>query len=88
MELVRGLVQYAILAMMVAILGSVVISWLRAAGVRVPYGNPLVRAIEGAGEFMVRPIRRAIPTRAGALDFAPMVALIILSILRGIVARL
>ena len=88
MALLRMLVEYAISVMIFIILASVVISWLRAARVRVPYGNPVIRGIEGAAEAILRPIRRAIPTAGGGLDFSPMVALILLYILRRIIARI
>jgi len=74
--------------MMLAIFGSVILSWLRAARVRVPYNNPLLRAVEETADLMLRPIRRAFPTAGGGLDFAPMVAIIILYILRALVAQL
>jgi len=82
------LIQMVIWVMMMAIFGSVIISWLRASRVHVPHGNPLVRAIEDTAEVMLRPIRRAMPTRGGGLDFAPMVAIIILYILQRVIARL
>lgn len=88
MSPVRMLLHYAIFAMMLAIIGSVIISWLRAFRVHVPYGNPLIRAIEDTSEMILRPIRRAVPTAGGGLDFAPFIALIILSILQRIVTRL
>ena len=88
MALLRMLVEYAISVMIFIILASVVISWLRVARVRVPYGNPVIRAIDGAAEAMLRPIRRAIPVAGGGLDFSPMVALILLYILRRIIARI
>jgi YggT family protein len=88
MALVGTLISYAISMMMLAILASVIISWLRAFRVQVPYGNPLVRAIEETADLMLRPIRRAVPTAGGGLDFSPLIALIILSILQRIVARL
>jgi len=88
MALLRMLVEYAISVMIFIIFASVVISWLRVARVRVPYGNPVIRAIDGAAEAMLRPIRRAIPVAGGGLDFSPMVALILLYILRRIIARI
>jgi uncharacterized protein YggT (Ycf19 family) len=48
----------------------------------------LVRLIEDTADLMLDPIRRAMPTSAGRLDFAPMVAIIILYILRALAARL
>ena len=80
---------HLVLSLVMAIIfAGVIISWLRAAGVRIPYYHPLVRAIEQSYEAMMRPIRRAVPTAGGGLDFAPMIALIILMILQRVVARL
>ncbi len=70
------------------ILASIVLSWLRLFGVRIPYGNPVVRAIEDTTEALLRPIRRAVPTTGGGFDFAPMVALIILYIIRALIRQL
>ena len=88
MGLLRDLLQLAISAMMLAILASVVLSWLRMFRVRVPYGNPLIRAIEETADLMLRPIRNAVPASGGGLDFSPLIALIILSILRSVIAGL
>ena len=85
---VRTVISFAISVMMLAILGSVIISWLRAFRVQIPYGNPLVRAIEETADLVLKPIRRAIPATGGGLDFSPLIALILLSILQRIVARL
>jgi len=85
---IKQVLDYAILAMMWAIFGAVAISWLRAARVRVPYSNPLVRLIEGTADLMLRPIRRNIPASGGGLDFSPVVAVIILYIIRALVAYL
>jgi len=74
--------------MMLAILASVVLSWLRMFRVRVPYGNPLIRAIEETADLMLRPIRNAVPASGGGLDFSPLIALLILSILRSVIAGL
>ncbi|HUU54460.1 MAG TPA: YggT family protein [Armatimonadota bacterium] len=88
MGLLRQLLQLAISVMMLAILASVVISWLRMFRVHIPYGNPLLRAVEETADLMLRPIRNAMPTTGGGLDFSPLVALMILSILRAVIARL
>lgn len=85
---IRPLLELVIWFMMLAIFGSVILSWLRAARVHVPYNNPFVQAIEGTADLMLRPIRRAFPTSGGGLDFAPMVAIIILYILRALAAQL
>jgi YggT family protein len=88
MYAVRTVISYAITVVMLAILGSIIISWLRAFRVQIPYGNPLVRAIEDTADLILKPIRRAIPATGGGLDFSPLIALILLSILQRIVARL
>lgn len=86
--LVKLVLVYAIWLMMAAIFGSVIISWLRGFGVRVPYTHPAVRLIEGTAELLLGPIRRALPTTAGGLDFSPMVALLVLYILEAVIRRL
>jgi len=88
MSVVTPLLNMAIWVMMLAIFGSVIISWLRAARVNVPYGNPVVKIIEETADLMLRPIRRHIPTTGGGLDFSPIVAVMILYILRALVNRL
>ncbi len=88
MGLLRSVLLLAVGVMMAAIVGSVIISWLRMFRVRVPYGNPLVRLIDDTANVMLRPIRNAIPVTGGGLDFSPLVALIILSILRAIILGL
>jgi uncharacterized protein YggT (Ycf19 family) len=82
------LLLLAIWLMSMAIFVSIIISWLRAAGVRVPYSNPVIRAIDATADVMLRPIRNSFPTAGGGLDFSPMVALVILYILRALVVRL
>jgi len=84
----RSVLLLAINIMMLVIVASVVLSWLRMFGARVPSYHPVVRAIEDTADLMLRPIRNAVPTSGGGLDFSPMVALIILYILRTLIVRL
>jgi YggT family protein len=83
-----GIVDGVISLLSLIIFVSVIISWLRVLGVRVPHYNPIIRFLEDATEAMVRPLRRALPMAAGGLDFSPMVALILLAILRMIVHQM
>ncbi len=85
---VKAVLNLAISLAMLTIFAAVIISWLRVFGVRVPYYHPLIRAIEQTYEAMVRPIRRAFPTGGGGLDFAPMIIIILLMILRRLIAQL
>jgi uncharacterized protein YggT (Ycf19 family) len=55
--------------------------------VKLPYYHPVIRGIEELADLIVRPIRRSFPTAGGGLDFAPMIALIILYILRAIIRQ-
>jgi uncharacterized protein YggT (Ycf19 family) len=67
-----------------AVLASVILSWLRAFGARVPYYHPVVRLIEQTADLILNPIRRHIPVAGGGFDFSPVVALILLEIARRI----
>ena len=85
---IKSVLQLLISFLMMTVFASVVISWLRAFGVRIPYYHPLIRAIEQTYEAMVRPLRRAVPTGGGGLDFAPMIVIILLIILRRLIVQL
>lgn len=84
----RAILLLALWIMSAAIFVSVIVSWLRAAGVRVPYRNPLLRFVDALADVMLRPIRNAFQTMAGGLDFSPIVAIIILQILGRVILRL
>jgi len=66
-------------ALELAILIRVLMSWIRPN----PY-NPFVQAIYQITEPIMGPLRRIIPP-LGMIDITPMVALIILQIVRGMV---
>jgi YggT family protein len=83
-----SLVQFFLTVLIWTIILSIVISWLRIMRVNLPHHNPVLRLIEDTGELLMRPIRRSFPTTGGGLDFAPMIVLIILYILKAIVRRL
>jgi YggT family protein len=68
-----------------AILASVIISWLRLFGVRVPYYHPVVKIIEETADLILKPIRRHVPTTGGGIDFSPFIALLLLEIARRII---
>jgi len=85
---IKNLLLFAIWLMTMMIFGTVIISWLRMFGVHVPRYNPIVRAVEETADLMLRPIRNAVQTTGGGLDFTPMVAILILYILRIIILRL
>lgn len=84
--MLRDLLLYAIQILTLAIFAQVVLSWLMAFNVRSPMVMSLYRAVTTINEPLMRPLRRVIPN-LGMIDITPMVAIIVLSILREVVAR-
>ena len=70
-----GLLQWAIII-------RVVISWIQ-----LPPDNPVVAALDVVCEPLLAPLRQVLPSMGG-LDFSPLVAIVLLSILQGVVIRL
>jgi len=68
-----------------AVLGQVVLSWLLMAGMR----NDLIFRLDYALGLitrpLMRPLRRVIPS-IGVIDITPIVAIVILSVLRAVIA--
>ena len=65
-----------------AILGRVILSWIN-----VSPDNPIVVLIYGITEPILAPIRRVLPSM-GILDLSPMVALIVMMVIREVLVRL
>jgi YggT family protein len=65
-----------------AILARVILSWLPMAGVRIDPYHPLVRLLYQITDPILEPIRRF--TTFGMVDFSPIVALILLEIIRRV----
>ena len=65
-----------------AIFGRVVISWLVIAGMRNQFLYRLDYALSVFTDPIMRPLRRVIPT-FGMMDITPMVAIIVLYIVRA-----
>lgn len=65
-----------------AILGRVILSWIN-----VSPDNPIVVLIYGITEPILAPIRRVLPSM-GMLDLSPMVALIVMMVIREVLVRL
>ena len=68
-----------------AILARVLTSWIQIAPTN-PF-FPVIRLIYGITEPILGPIRRVLP-RTGVFDFSPIVALLLVHLLRVIVAKL
>ena len=65
-----------------AILGRVILSWINLSP-----DNPVVVLIYGITEPILAPIRRVLPSM-GMLDLSPMVALIVMMVIREVLVRL
>lgn len=67
------------------------LSWLVLVSVILSYfmdpSHPIRRSIDSVVEPMLAPIRRIVPL-IGALDFSPLVLLILIQVLRNIISRL
>jgi YggT family protein len=65
-----------------AILARVILSWLPMAGVRIDPYHPLIRFLYQITDPILEPIRRF--ATFGMVDFSPIVALILLEIIRRV----
>jgi YggT family protein len=63
-----------------AILARVILSWLPMAGLRIDPYHPLIRILYQITDPILEPIRRF--ATFGMMDFSPIVALILLEIIR------
>ncbi|MEO6059544.1 MAG: YggT family protein [Candidatus Limnocylindria bacterium] len=75
-------VQLLLSALMLLILARVIVSWVAPRG-----GGGLVAFIYQATEPILAPIRRLIPPTAG-LDWAPLIAMLVLGMIIRVVVRL
>jgi YggT family protein len=79
---ITGLVQLLFDLYIIVLLARVLLSW-----VQVDPRNPIVNLIHQLTEPLLAPIRRLLP-QSGALDFSPMVALIVVRVAEQIVLTL
>ena len=79
---VLGLVQFLFDLYILVLLARVLLSW-----VQLDPRNPIVNLINQLTEPLLAPIRRMLP-QSGALDFSPMVALIVVWLAEQIVLTL
>jgi YggT family protein len=70
------------------ILIRVLLSWLNTNPNRPALDHPLVQILNQITDPVLAPLRRLIPPIGGAIDISPVIALILLEILRTILVRL
>lgn len=65
------------------IIVRVILSWVR----HDPY-NPIFRFIYEVTEIVLAPIRKLMPMRGMGIDFSPIIAILLLQVLRSVVINL
>ncbi len=79
------LIDFLFQAITLLILLDVIVSWLVALRVRLPgWGYEVLNVIHRAANIFLQPIRRLIPG-IGGLDISPIIALIVLDLLRRMI---
>ena len=81
-ELLVRFVDLLFTAMTFAIFGRVIISWIAPRG-----GDPLSNFLIQITEPILAPIRQIMP-KLGMFDLSPMVALIVLNVIRPVIVRI
>lgn len=81
-EVICTFIHFLTLALIFAIIARALASWF----VQDP-GNPIVAMLNDITEPIVGPVRRFMPN-TGMIDFSPLVALILLQILRQVLLSL
>lgn len=70
------------------ILIRVLLSWINVNPYRPRFDHPLVRVLNRVTDPVLVPLRRIIPPIGGTIDISPVVALILLEVLRLVVVNL
>lgn len=79
---IGGVLAAAIRLLILAIFFRAILSWF----VRDP-NNPIVRVLDSITEPILQPLRQILP-RMGMMDLSPLVAIIVLSVIAGMVSGL
>ena len=79
---VARVLGFAFDALMLVILINALLSW-----VRPDPRNPLVQWLDRVSAMICDPIRRTIPTVFGGLDLSPMIAMLLLMLLKNLLMR-
>ncbi len=79
-------IGWTIQILVIMITVDVVLSVLMAMGTRIPSRHPLIRTLRSITEPLYTPVRRLLPSprQIGGLDFAPMILVILLQLIRSL----
>jgi YggT family protein len=69
------------------ILIRVLLSWINVNPYRPTLDHPLVRLLYRITDPVLEPLRRIVPPIGGAIDITPVVALLLLELLRQVIIR-
>jgi YggT family protein len=79
---VAWVIARAVDVLMLVILVNALLSWIHPKP-----SNALVQIIERVSDTICNPIRRLVPTIVGGLDLSPMIAMVLLVVLRNVLVR-
>lgn len=85
MDFFQNLIIFFITALQIAILGRILLSWIS-----LPQGNkgiPITKFLIEITDPILEPIKRIIPS-LGMFDFSPMIALILLNLIKQGISEL
>ena len=88
MAILANIVSWVIFIYQFLILVRVLLSWFNTDPRRSPIDHPLVRLLNRVTDPVLRPLRRYIPPISGTIDISPVVALLILEVVRQILVRI
>ena len=88
MAIVASVISWAFLIYEVLILIRVLLSWINVDPNRRPLDRSLVRVLQLVTDPVLQPLRRVIPPIGGTLDISPIIAILVLDILRRLLVGL
>jgi YggT family protein len=88
MAVVVGVISWAFFVYELLILIRVLLSWITIDPSRRTLDHPLIRLLQQVTDPVLQPLRRVIPPIGGALDISPIIALLILEIIRRLLVSL
>ena len=79
MDLLKNLIDFFITALQIAIFGRILLSWFSSP--QESASNSITKFLVEITDPILKPIKRVVPT-LGMLDFSPMIALILLNLIK------
>jgi YggT family protein len=88
MAIVAGVISWAFFLYEFLILIRVLLSWINVDPNRRAVDHPLIRLLRQVTDPVLQPLRRVIPPIGGTIDVSPIVAFLILEVLRRLLVGL